>query len=270
MPAPVPTDTRQEAVYDGDYDYARFSPHLKHATLNAYVRARLRRSWDRVRAAGLHGRVLEVGAGDGRFTEPLLAWGAHVTATEMSGPSCELLREAFAENERLDVVHDPEGTLAVVGAPPHDLVVFAAVLHHVPDYVTAIEQSLVHLRPGGSLLTFQDPLLYRSLPPFTRWFAEGAFVVWRLGQGNLRRGMATRLRKILGRQGVEHPSDTVEFHVVRAGVDQEAVRACLAARFDQVTLTGYWSAQSAIVQRIGTALRLENTFSFSAEGFRGT
>lgn len=269
MSVRVPTDTLQEAVYDGEYDYARFSPHLKHATLNAYVRRRLRRSWDRVRADGLDGRVLEVGAGDGRFTEPLLAWGARVTATEMSGPSCELLRGTFADNERLEVVHDPDGTLAVVGAPPHDLVLFAAVLHHVPDYLAALEQSLPHLRPGGSLVTFQDPLRYASLPAATRWFAEITFAVWRLGQGNLRRGMATRTRKLLGRQRLDHPSDTVEFHVVREGVDQEAVRACLAQWFERVEVTGYWSAQSATVQRIGTALGLENTFSVTAEGFRG-
>jgi len=67
-----------------------------------------------------------------------------------------------------------------------------------------------------------------------------------------------------------NPSDTVEYHVVRNGVDHERVRSLLAARFEEVTLIPYWSTQSRAGQRLGEALGIYNTFCSVALGYRGT
>ncbi len=61
----------------------------------------------------------------------------------------------------------------------------------------------------------------------------------------------------------------VEFHVVRNGVDERAIRDLLLTKFGDVQVVPYWSNQSAAVQWIGTRLRLRNSFGILATGYRG-
>jgi hypothetical protein len=80
---------------------------------------------------------------------------------------------------------------------------------------------------------------------------RGAYLVWRLGQGEVRRGLATRWRRIRGVYDETEASDMVEYHVVRKGVDEKALEALLRRNFDRVTLWTYWSTQSPRLQRFG-------------------
>jgi len=94
--------------------------------------------------------VLEVGAGHGTFTEILSARGARVVATDVSQRCAEVLRERFAGDERVTVVHG--GADAVAGQPPFDSAVLINVLEHIPDDDGALRDLAATLRPGGRLI----------------------------------------------------------------------------------------------------------------------
>jgi SAM-dependent methyltransferase len=94
--------------------------------------------------------VLEVGAGHGTFTEILSARGARVVATDVSQRCADVLRERFAGDERVTVVHG--GADAVAGLPPFDSAVLINVLEHIPDDDGALLDLAATLKPGGRLI----------------------------------------------------------------------------------------------------------------------
>lgn len=258
----------QEAAYPDGHDYKSETPHLKHHWLYDLLLAQIRSTVDGLAARGLPLRVLDVGAGDGAFVEPLLAAGCDVTATEMSGPSVERLSRLYGRNERFRAVFDGDGSLGPVAGERFSLVLYGSVLHHIPDYLAAIESSVSLLAPGGGLVSVQDPLWYPRMRPAVHRLSEAAFLAWRVSRGNLRRGAASRVRRWRGTLDERLTSDTVEFHVVRQGVDEEAVRDLLRARFATVTIIPYWSTFTVSGQRLGERVGLANTFAAVAEDRR--
>src|SRR5439155_5229674 len=144
------------------------------------------------------------------------------------------------------------------------VVLFASVLHHIPDYVATIEAAASRVVPGGALVTFQDPLWYPTVPRAAAFLSRFAYFWWRIRQGNYVRGISSRWRWMRGVYDDRNPSDMVEYHVVRRGVSQDALREALSSRFRYVRVISYWSTQSAIWQRIGEALGAQNTFGIVA------
>lgn len=261
------TQGLQELAYGAGYEYRSGSPHLKHARLYDWFSSALRDELSHVGSLGLPLTVLEVGAGDGAFVEPLLAVGASVTATEMSRSSIETLRSRFGTNTSFDVLFDPDGSMATLGNRRFALVLYASVLHHIPDYLSAISNACDrYLLPGGTLVTLQDPLWYRSLRRGVRRASELMYLSWRLTRGNLLRGVASRVGRMRHGLRPDQPADVVEYHVIRAGVDQDSIKALLQPRFADVRVTSYWSTHAAIWQSLGERLGLRNTFTVRARG----
>lgn len=257
----------QEFEYAAGYEYRRDSPHLKHPRLNNWMSSALREEVRLIDAAGLPLTVLEIGAGDGAFVESLLAIGAAVTATEMSRPSIDLLRTRYSLNARFNVEFDPDGEMASLGDSRYAIVLYASVLHHIPDYQAALAKVCDrHLLPGGSLISFQDPMWYASLAPGVRMASEAMYLSWRLTRGQWLRGLASRWRRRRNDLRAEEPSDMVEYHVVRNGVDQGAIARLLQPRFRTVEVTGYWSAHATLWQFVGEHVGLRNTFAVRARG----
>jgi SAM-dependent methyltransferase len=253
----------QEAAHGADHDYISGSPHLQHARLNARIRATLTASLNELtERLGRRPRVLEVGAGHGTFTETILATGAEVVVTEMSAPSAATLDARFRHNPSVEVVHDPDGDFTAVGEV--DAVVYTAVLHHIPDYLANIDAAVTHIREGGALLAFQDPLYYPRLPRRTLLASLVAFYSWRLGQGDYRRGVATIGRRLRGHYDESQVSDMSEYHVVRQGVDEQAIADRLRGDFADVEIQRYWSTPSSLAQTVGDRLRTPNTFAVLA------
>lgn len=254
----------QESGHGRDHDYTRGSPHLQHAELNAWVEATL---LDAIRSATPEGgsaHVLEVGAGHGVFTEHLVGAGASVVVTEMSAPSVEVLRHRFAGVDRVCVVHDPTGDVPVEGT--FDAVVYVSVLHHIPDYVSAVTRIAERIRPGGVFVSMQDPMLFARQSRFTRIAARGMYLGWRITQGDLRRGVATTARRLRRVYDETEPSDMVEYHAVRGGVDEQALATALEQRFADVRILPYWSSQAGWAQRVGRRFCKPNTFGLVATG----
>jgi SAM-dependent methyltransferase len=256
----------QDVAHGDRHDYVSGSPHLKHAQLRdrllAVLDAAIATSPGRRRRI----EVLEVGAGHGFFTTHLRENGARVTLTEMSRPSARHLTRAFADDPDVEVVYDADGQWAFDTTRTFDAVVCLSVLHHIPDYLTAVSRFADITRPGGVFVSWQDPLWYSRLPKAQRFAAQVAYYSWRTRQGDVRRALATMSRRMRSVLDPGNPSDMVEYHVVRDGVDEDAVESLLASRYERVDTERYWSTQSAWWQSWGDARDYASTFGLVASG----
>ncbi len=257
----------QSAGHPAGFDYVAGSPHLRHHRLRARVVGACQGAVSRVLAETGRCRVLEVGAGHGPFTEHVAALGAEVWVTEMSAASAETLARRFAHNDRVHVVHDPDGTAAAHG-PEVDVVLAISVLHHIPDYLAAVSALLPRIARGGAFVSYQDPLWYPRRTRASMALDRGAYLLWRVAQGDLRRGAASLLRRARGAHDETNPSDMVEYHVVRDGVDERALLDLLAPHFAEVRLDRYWSTQAGWLHRLGERVGPDTTFGVSATGRR--
>ncbi|WP_263997031.1 class I SAM-dependent methyltransferase [Mycobacterium yunnanensis] len=208
-----------------------------------------------------------MGAGHGSFTDTVLRAGGAPTVTEMSRASFECLKQRFQGVPDVDVVFDPDGQETTRLGRQYDVVLLISVIHHIPDYVgtvTTICDEL--LRPGGCVLTFQDPLWYPRQRAYARTISQSAYLAWRLTQGELRRGLATRWRRLRGVYDDTEPSDLVEYHVVRQGVDDHALIDLFERRFETLDVMRYFSTQSPLIQGLGGNRLPPNTFGLLAKG----
>ena len=259
----------QRDHYDADYDYLRGSPHLRHRHLYEHLTAGVARTLEPSFNSGEVPAVLEIGAGDGSLSERLLSVGCSVTATEMAPGSFAKMEERFGTNDRFHPVLDQEGDLEMLADSKFNLILFASVLHHIPDYLATLRKAVDLLCPGGALVTVQDPLWYPRLDFSAVCRAsEFSFISWRLTQGSLLGGLKTRIRRSTTGLSDEAPGDAVEYHVVRSGVDELAIKDLLGDHFDRVRIESYWSSQGRMQQRIGERLGLLNTFAVFATGLR--
>ncbi|CAM5616053.1 hypothetical protein GCM10010329_18890 [Streptomyces spiroverticillatus] len=260
---PVPMGELQQSEHGEGHDYAAGSPHIRHHS----VRERLVRTIHTTVADTIrrNGRCLvtEVGAGHGTFTDHLLAAGAEVVVTEMSAPSADFLRERYRYNPRVTVRHDPYGEAAFEGERP-DLVACLSVLHHIPDYLGTVAALAERITPGGSFLSFQDPLYYPRRNAASLGLDRAAYAWWRIGQGGFARGAATRLRRLRGELDESNPADMVEYHVVRDGCDERALHGILRHEFASVEVDRYWSTQSPLLQYVGERFGPYTTFGIVA------
>ncbi|MER5885724.1 class I SAM-dependent methyltransferase [Streptomyces sp. NPDC001941] len=253
----------QELEHGEGHDYAAGSPHIRHHQLRDRLVGALHAMVGEVTDRRGRCRVVEIGAGHGTFTDHLLAAGAEVEVTEMSGPSADALRRRFRHNPKVSVVHDPDGSAPLHGDAV-DAVVCLSVLHHIPDYLATVDLLTARVAPGGAFLSFQDPLWYPRRSAVSMAADRGAYFLWRLGQGELGRGLATRARRARGVLDETNSADMAEYHVVRQGVDEQALCDRLAGSFGRVELMRYWSTQSGVLQRLGERLAPPSTFGLLA------
>lgn len=253
----------QGASYGEGVDYVAGSPHLSHHRLHSVLVGRIRNLVDAASARSGQCRVLEVGAGHGIFTKHLAGMGADVTVTEISKPSVDVLSRRFQDSSRVRVVHDPDGEGIFDTSADFDIVFCISVLHHIPDYARFVRRLTLMLRDGGTLATYQDPDWYPRRRRLDGAAAHGAYFAWRITQGDLLAGARTRMRRLRG-YDESLAADMTEYHVVRQGVDDQALAELLRADFGQVELFRYWSTQAASLQRLGEKLGLRNTFGIEA------
>lgn len=268
-PAPVPRDAvvaAQDAGHGEGHDYDKGSPHLRHARLRTMIEHRLTVLVEQLGGDRGPCRVLEVGGGHGTFTQCLVDAGAEVTVTETSEASARALRERFGD--RVEVIHDREGVGILAEGRSWDLAVMTAVVHHIPDYAGFLDGLGERIAPGGALFTVADPLYYPRMPQLTHRTVRAMYLAWRVAQGDYRRGLATRLRRLRGVYDDSEPSDLVEYHVVRDGVDEEAIRRGLEQRFADVEVFTYWASQAPVFQWLGERTPMVCDFGVQATGRR--
>jgi 2-polyprenyl-3-methyl-5-hydroxy-6-metoxy-1,4-benzoquinol methylase len=249
-------------------DFVSASPHLKHRQLTERCLALAVDSFHRVAIGGKAPSVLDLGAGEGMLTCPYLDMGARVTAVDASPHLLEMLQKKAAKHsDRLtpivgDVFDCLEGFAKQ--SKQFDIISACSFLHHIPDYLRLCQLSIGLLERPGIFFTFQDPLRYDTLPSKTRLMDRASYFGWRCFRGNYVRGIKTRLRRLRGVYREDIAEDVTEFHVVRNGVDQEAIQQLFERHGFKCEVHPYWSTQSGLFQAMGEKLNLHNTFAVVA------
>jgi SAM-dependent methyltransferase len=255
----------QDDAHGQNHDYLPGSPHLKHAHLRAKVIASLQVLCSKGQGLGQL-KILEVGAGHGTFTDALRSFGAQVTVTEMSLASVEYLSQRYSDDPNVEVVHDQDGSCKQFAGRSFDAVVCVSVLHHIPDYLAAVRNYVEMIRPGGSFVSWQDPILYARVPPAQLRAAKASYYLWRATTGEWSQGLKTASRRIRGVLDEANTADMVEYHVIRDGVDERALQEYLASCFDDVNVETYWSTQALLLQSWGDRRGYKSTFGVVAQG----
>lgn len=123
-----------------------------------YVRAHI----DRLSAdAGLQPgqRILEIGAGTGKFTVPLLARGLDIVGNDLSPVLLEKFAAAGGQKSICCDVLDLPGQ---VGAERFDRIIGFFVLHHLIEFDRVFEALAKVARPGG-VIAFCEPVAWNPL-----------------------------------------------------------------------------------------------------------
>lgn len=256
----------QDAFHHAAFDGVPGSPHIKHEQLRAEIVASLLTTIRGIRDRSGRCRALELGAGHGTFTDTLVDAGASAVVTEMSSARARILRSRFRDRPDVQVEFDDDGDWIFRTDERFDLVVCISVLHHIPDYLRAVRRLAELTEPGGAFVCWQDPTWYPAMSRPVRAMSTGSYFVWRIGRGNLRRGLATRWRRGRGILDDSRPEDSAEYHVVRQGVSQHDLVGLLAARYASVDLNTYWSAHWGPLHRLGQRMGIANTFGIEATG----
>lgn len=256
----------QDQSHPEGHDYESGSPHLKHSGLRGAVTQSLRSNVVRILNQAGSCRVLEVGAGHGDFTDALLGAGAEVVVTEMSSASATALAQRYEGNTRVRVIHDGDGDWLEQSGERFDLVACISVLHHIPDYLAFLQDAFGRVTPGGGFVSWQDPLWYPRRTWASMTAEKAAYFGWRVTQGDLVRGVQTRARRLRGILDESNEADMVEYHVVRDGVDEMAIRDLALRHFDDVEVVRYWSTQSRLLQSVGERSGIRSTFGIVATG----
>lgn len=243
------------------------SPHLRHAVLRRRYDSLVESVIASVPARSSTLSVLEVGAGDGLASIPWLRRGVRLTAIDCSETMLELLKRRAASFKTTVRTQASDATAFFqTQQEQFDVICFISMLHHVPDYLTLLRTALPAVGLGGAMITFQDPLRYDLIPSTHHAANNLAFLAWRVTQGNISRGIKTRIRRARGVYSDEEPSDFEEYHVVRNGVDSDLIARTLEPHFMRVERGTYWSSQAPVFQWLGDRARLVSTFSIAAMG----
>lgn len=181
-----PVSLQRDFYAGGDHD------HLQPRAGDAYA-AKLAACVAAAAGLGPGSRVLEVGAGFGRFSFDLLDHCARLTALDLSERALATLdaaREARGiEPARCRTVpgnvDDPPA--AALGGD-YDAVVGLFILHHLPDFRASVRRLVPLLRPGGRMVFLEpnrrNPLfaLQVACCPDMHWREErGMFALSRRG-----------------------------------------------------------------------------------------
>jgi SAM-dependent methyltransferase len=117
-------------------------------------------------ASDVRGRVAEIGAGIGTFSERILASGADSLLLVEPDPTCAAALEwRFGADPRVELSRDELPDAPALRGGGFDLVVCQNVLEHIRDDAAAVEAMAAALAPEGRLVVLvpAHPGLYGSL-----------------------------------------------------------------------------------------------------------
>jgi len=187
----------QRRFYDsGSHD------HLQVAADDLYSQKIAARTAEQLELRG-NESVLEVGAGFGRFTFPLLEHCAKLLAVDLTPRSLEELattRDSFGiDAARCRTLCSDVNTLGSADGERFDAIVGFFFLHHLSDYAESIARLAPLLRPGGRM-AFIEP--NRWNPLFAVQLTTCADMNWRDEKG-LYSLTPQRVEAALGAAGLE-------------------------------------------------------------------
>ncbi|MFH0827710.1 MAG: class I SAM-dependent methyltransferase [Candidatus Omnitrophota bacterium] len=178
--------------------------------------------------------VLDMGCGTGNLTLKLLELGCEVRGVDISADMVAVLAENIPERlkakARLSVKNIEE---FITGCEESfDCIVTSSVLHHLPDYIQALEKVSKLLKPGGWLYITHEPAKEAlAADPFLRK------ILWQVDNLVFNMVFGKKMPVLEGRNF--HLSDYHLYH----GFDEETVIArCRDSQIEIVKLRKYSSA----------------------------
>jgi SAM-dependent methyltransferase len=99
----------------------------------------------------LHGRVLEIGSGNGDYAAEWADSGVTITASEADAGRLAALKDRFDGDTRVDV---RELLAPITGTNDYDAVVALNVMEHIDGDVDAMRSFARQVRPGGLIVLF--------------------------------------------------------------------------------------------------------------------
>lgn len=259
--------TANRAVYDSmaHGEYLLGAPHLRHESIRNLYSEVVSRVFELAQRGGKpRPLVLDLGAGDGIATRPFLSRGAHVVAVDVSERQLEELRNNCHKYGGVLETRCDDVMNVLAEGRKYDVIVANSLLHHIPDYMALMESVAGALSDCGVFMSFQDPMWRSSMSKRDMLVSSAAYVSWRIWQGDVLGGLWRRFRRALGYYSESSPHDNTEYHAVRDGVDQNAIRDTLVARGFECSILQYCSLQSAVLQPAGVRLGIKNTFALLA------
>lgn len=130
--------------------YEQRHPEIFNPVEQERLAAELRRAAGDVATRSAPLRALDFGCGSGNVTRHLLALRMDVTAADVSPQFLDLIARRFAGRTVRTLLLDGRD-LAPLATGSLDFAAAYSVLHHVPDYLLAVEELCRVLRPGGVL-----------------------------------------------------------------------------------------------------------------------
>ncbi|MDP1623927.1 MAG: class I SAM-dependent methyltransferase [Bacteroidales bacterium] len=247
-------------------DNINASPHLKHQQIKDLYLTLVNNVFDKAKVNTEQPEILDLGSGDGSVTLPFLALGAKVTAVDISSEQLKNLTKNCKEYENMFSSHCTDVVDYLQNSnEKFDVIVINSFLHHIPDYMSLIQQCLPHLNPHGQFFSFQDPLRYDTLSSFNRRYSRYSYLSWRVFQGDFWGGYSRMMRRRRGVLLDDCVEDNAEYHVTRNGVDQDAIARLLKSNHFNVRTVKYFATQSALFQFLGYKARCANMFSIVAQ-----
>ena len=124
--------------------------------------------------------ALDVGAGTGNLTGKLLKMSYKVTAVDISPEMCTILKtkySSYLKAGKLTVINSPIDNLSF-NAGTFDLITGYSVLHHLPDYLTALGTLSVFLKKGGVIYIDHEAssFLWKSESSTLANFVKGIYL----------------------------------------------------------------------------------------------
>jgi len=245
--------------------YVSIAPHLRHDSIRNLYAGLVETAYQTASSQIIGpASVLDLGAGEGTVTRPFLQLGASVLAVDISEKQLEQLQVKCAGLPGQLELRCADLYVVMGEDRRFDIIVANSLLHHIPDYVDLVQRASALLSENGVFFCFQDPMWKPSIARRDALLSWTAYTAWRLGQGDLLGGIWRRIRRMFGFYSAESLHDNTEYHAVRDGVNQNAIRAALAAEGFECELFEYCSFHSDAWQPLGERLGVKNTFGLLA------
>lgn len=255
------------AFYDAEVTkaYIDGAPHVKHASLRLLYAKLLVNIYEYGAKYADALSVLDLGAGEGSTTLPFLELGAKVTAVDISSSQIDALRNKSKKfGDMIELRCEDINETLQRKNQQYDIIVANSFLHHIPDYLSMIKQSITLLKPHGQFFSFQDQLRYDTVGKFSKAFSDFSFFAWRIFQRDFCGGVRRYIRRKRGIYLLDSIHDNTEYHFLRNGVDQDAIADFFRKAGFICNIILYFSTHSWFLQYLGSAMGLTNTFAIIA------
>lgn len=140
----------------------------------------LRRAKESVRTGSATLRAFDFGCGSGNLTRHLLALGFDVTAGDVSPDFLKLVESRYG-CDRLSYLRMNGNDLREIPDNHFDVIATYSVLHHIPDYLSAIAELARVCKTGGVIVLDHEQTeeFWSGDPVYDRFRKEALRVDWR-------------------------------------------------------------------------------------------